>query len=156
MITTKPAKRNGSKKEIDITSTQFSQLSTLPTEIRFSDELVYPSAPESDYQVYPLPGYQRSEPVAKVTINGHSIPIYNTQFGVLTARDFSDKSHTAVHQRCLENGQAVFAKNLGLFKTHPVRTAGDERVYATHQITNKDGLTLHLFDTTKQHAHPKK
>lgn len=156
ITTTKSVKRRNSKETTDISSALFSAVSALPTEIRFSDEFIYPSAPQSHYQLYPLPGHQRSKPVAKVTINSHSTLIYNTQFGVLTTDDFSDESRVAVHQRCLENGQVVFSKICGLFKTHPIKTAGDERVYATHQIVNKEGLTLHLFDTSEQHTHYRK
>lgn len=120
------------------------------TEIRFSDEYIYPSPENSRYQVYPLPGPPRSQPVAKVSINGHNTLIYNTQFGVLIARDLPDESLLTAHKRCLENGRVVFAKDVGLFKTHP---SHDVRIYATHQMTNQEGLTLHLFDMTEQHAH---
>ena len=127
-------------------------LPQLPAKIVFSDQFVFPSLPDAEYKVYPLPGQERSNPVAR--INGQLI--YNTQFGVLTTHDVPDESHVAAHQRCLENGQVVFTKDIGLFKTHPVKTAGDERVYATHQIATQDGLTLHLFDSAKQHAHHRK
>lgn len=131
----------------------FSHPLALPAEIRFSDKYVFPSPPDAPYAVYPLPGQEKSDPVARVTMNGHVMFIHNTQFGVLTARDFSDESQVQVHQRSLENGQVVFAKDIRLFKTHPIGTAGDVRVCATHQITTENGLTLHLFDLTIQHAH---
>lgn len=152
-IITKPTKRRNSEEKTDISPTLFSAVPALPTNIRFSDEFVYPSPEGSRYQVYPLPGSEKSQPVARVTINNCSELIYNTQFGVLIADDLPDQKHVAAHQRCIKNGQVVFDRRIRLYKTHPVRTAGDERIYATHQLTTEDGLTLHLLDSVKQHAH---
>lgn len=153
----KTEKRRNSMPQSDASSVQLSDAPSLPAEIRFSDKYVYPSRPQDQYQLFPLPGgAQRSRPVANISVDDHSMLIYDTQFGVLTANDFLDKSHAEAHRRCLKNGQVVFAKNLRLFKTHPTGTAGDERVYATNTITNQDGLTLHLFDKIEQHAHCRK
>lgn len=152
-VTIQPTKRRHSQETIQVAPILSSAISTLPTEIRFSDEFVYPAPPDSPYQLYPLPGAQKSQPIARVTIHGHSMLVYNTQFGVLTTHDLPDESHVAAHRHCLENGRVTFAKDVGLFKTHTVRTAGDGRIYATRRMTTQDGLTLHLFDTTEQHAH---
>ncbi|GEM_PF-6490291 len=150
LIQTKKKRRSDASTVIP---TLFLPHPALPAEIRFSDEFVYPSPQDSRYQIYPLPGPQKSQPVAKVKINGHNMLIRSTQFGVLTARDLPDESLIAAHERSLKNGQVVFAKDIRLFKTHPKL---DGRIYATHQITTQDGLTLHLFDKTEQHAHRKK
>lgn len=149
----KTKNRRNSQEKTDASPTLFSAAPVLPAQIRFSDEFVYPSPEGGCYQVYPLPGPQKSQPVARVTIGSHSMLIRNTQFGVLTTQNLPDESHIAIHQRCIETGQVAYDSQSRLFKTRPVKTAGDERIYATHKITTEDGLTLHIFDTPIQHAH---
>jgi hypothetical protein len=132
----------------------------IPTQIFFNcndTQYTYPPPPQATYSLHPLPSTGRSKPVARVTINNQIQTVYATQFGILRLQ----KKHKAsqkdilIHQRCLENGQVVFDNKINLFKTHPVRTGGDQRVYATQQVKNEDGLTLHFFDQIAGHAHYK-
>ena len=128
------------------------QSNTLPTEIQFSTQFIYPSSAYHHAIVYPLPGAQSTHPVARVCIANRYVLVYTTQFGVLEPSLKLSHDELTVHQNCLETGKVVFDKQARLFKTHPVRTCGDQRVYATKQV-KKDGLTLHIFDDMVQHAH---
>lgn len=124
----------------------------LPSEIRFTDQFVYPFSSNPTDTVYPLPGMESANPVACIFITGQLTLVYNTQFGALAPLCELSENDLAVHKNCLETQKVVFDKKLRLFKTHPVRTCGDQRVYAT-QVIKKEGLTLHVFDKIEQHAH---
>lgn len=150
----KSNKRRDSKTETPA-PTEFFSSSILPSEIRFSHQFVYPSPSNPTGTVYPLPGMESANPVARISIAGQFMLIYNTQFGVLAPLCELSENDLAVHKNCLETQKVVFDRNLRFFKTRPVKTCGDQRVYAT-QIIKKEGLTLHVFDKIEQHAHIRK
>jgi hypothetical protein len=147
-------KKKQSSDPSKVQPTLFSPHSALPTEIRFSDEFVYPSPPNAPYQVYPLPGQERSKPIAK--IDGRLI--YNTQYGVLCIENEKEffESDAKTHAKCLKNGNAVYDSRLHKYKTHYTGPSGDARVYAENRIHTESGLILHLFDRIDRHAHPSK
>src|SRR3990167_9197034 len=132
--------------------------SSLPTEIRFRNGLVYPP-PTNQTPIYLLriPSGYVKKPYAD--ING---PLHFIFFAILTAAfDKKHEDYKQTHERCLETGRVVFVRdpqsNTSKFKTHPLgHGVGDGRVFATKKTVAKVGeqeVTLYDFDKFVPHAH---